>query len=155
MRSEKGFTLVEIIVVLVLVAIIAVIAVPAMQSISASNSLNATSGDLTSALGAARMQALSMRADVVVTPAAGGWGDGWTVDYPAASNEEDKTFVPANGVTVSREDGAGALTFSGQGGVVGGGATFSVCSADEDVNGYTLTLTFLGKVAQTIKGDCP
>ncbi|MEL0168730.1 MAG: GspH/FimT family pseudopilin [Pseudomonadaceae bacterium] len=156
MRYVKGFTLIELLVALVVAAVILGLAVPSMRTMMANSSLRATTGELASALGAARMQALSMRADVSVSPAAGGWEDGWTIDYPAASAEQDKTFTPEDGVTVGREDAAGGLTFVAQGGVTGGGAEFSVCSADaQPVRGYTLELSFLGKVTQTEKGDCP
>lgn len=154
MKRSQGFTIVELAVVLVVVAIIALVAIPSFQRMVASNALNATERDLVATLNTARMQALSMRADIVVSPAAGGWGSGWTLDYPAGSAEEDKSFQPANTVAVVREVGSGAVTFQGQGGVSGGAVTFSVCHPDLD-NGRTLQLSFLGKVTSTLKGDCP
>lgn len=156
MKCVKGFTLIELLIALVVAGVILGLAVPSMRTMMANSSLRSTTGDLASALGAARMQALSMRADVTVSPAAGGWGNGWTIDYPASSSEQDKTFTPEDGVTVDREDDSAGLTFSAQGGIAGGSAEFSVCSADASpVKGYTLELSFLGKVTQTNKEDCP
>lgn len=156
MKYVKGFTLIELMIALVVAGVILGLAVPSMRTMMANSSLRSTTADLASALGAARMQALSMRTDVAVIPAAGGWDDGWTIDYPASSSEQDKTYTPEGGVTVSREDAPGGLTFVAQGGVTGGGAEFSVCSAEASpVRGYTLQLSFLGKVTQSDKGDCP
>lgn len=152
-KGSRGFTLLEMLVVLAVVGIVAVIAVPSLQTMIASNALRSTEQELISTLNTARMQALSMRSDIVVTPASGGWSKGWSIDYPASYAEESKTFVPRNSVAVAREVGSGAVTFQGRGGVSGGALSFSVCHSSLD-RGRTLQLSFLGKVSSTIKGDC-
>lgn len=153
MKRSEGFTLLEMAVVLAVVSIIALIGLPSFQIMVSSNALKATERDLIATLNTARMQALSMRSDIVVSPASGGWGNGWTLEYPAGSAEMDKIFAPADGVAVVREVGSGAVTFQGQGGVSGGAVSFSVCHPKLD-NGRTLQLSFLGKVSSVIKGDC-
>ena len=69
MKCVKGFTLIELLIALVVAGVILGLAVPSMRTMMANSSLRATTADLASALGAARMQALSMRADVTVSPA--------------------------------------------------------------------------------------
>src|SRR5690606_34537661 len=129
------------------------IAMPSLNRIADSNALKATTRDLVSTISTARSQSISTRTNVLVQPASGGWGDGWSIIYDAAALETNQEFTTGTDVTVTREGGSGAITFLSRGGLQAGAATFSVCHADLGT-GRTIAVSFLGKVSVTTKGDC-
>lgn len=155
MRSVKGFTLIELMVTIVLAAIVIAIALPSFERSIATSQLQSTTQDLISTINTARMQSVSTRQDMTIAPEGGSWGNGWTLTYGANAIEKGVTFETDGEVLVTREVGAGALTFLSRGGVAGGGAQFSVCHTGGDINGRTITLNFLGKATTESKADCP
>lgn len=152
MTHAKGFTLVELMVTIAVAAILMAIAMPSLESISNSNALKSTTRDLVSTLSTARSQAISTRTDVLVQPAAGGWGDGWSIVYDNAAAEDNQDYAPREDVTVTRVGSAGALTFLSRGGMQGGTAEFTVCHADI-AQGRRISVSFLGKVTTDVE-DC-
>src|SRR5690606_1230403 len=102
MTHAKGFTLVELMVTIAVAAILMAIAMPSLESISNSNALKSTTRDLVSTLSTARSQAISTRTDVLVQPAAGGWGGGWSIVYDNAAAEDNQDYAPREDVTVTR-----------------------------------------------------
>lgn len=150
MTHAKGFTLVELMVTIAVAAILMAIAMPSLESISNGNALSATTRDLVSTLSTARSQAISTRTDVLVQPAAGGWGDGWSIVYDNAAAEDNQDYAPREDVTVTRVGSAGALTFLSRGGMQGGAATFTVCHADLP-QGRRISVSFLGKVTTAVE----
>lgn len=155
MRHTGGFTLIEMMVTVAIAAIVATIAIPSFQSTIANNAVRSAARDLAATINTARMQSMSTRRAVRVSPASGGWGDGWELDYADGAPEEDKTFTLPAKVTLARSDDAGALVFMTRGGLQGGSATFTICHDTENVSGRVITVSFLGKVSSEIKGDCP
>lgn len=102
-ESNRGFTLVELVVALVLAAILLVTVVPSMQQTLARNRLLALHQDLRGALYLARAHALDKRVTTSVCPrsAAGGcasgsgdWSRGWIVFEDADHNGQ---CLPADG----------------------------------------------------------
>ncbi|MEH6498000.1 MAG: GspH/FimT family pseudopilin [Pseudoalteromonas distincta] len=153
MKSVKGFTLIELMVTLAVAAILIFIAVPSFQRVSASNSLTNTAQDLIATINTARMQSMSTRSDILVSPGAGGWADGWTLVYPPTASETSVDFVPRRDIAITRDDGAGELRFMARGGLQGGEAVFSVCHEDDNVSGREIRVSFLGKITTELK-DC-
>lgn len=153
MKSVKGFTLIELMVTLVVAAILLTVAVPSFQRVSANNALKSTAHDLAATINTARMQSMSTRSEIVISPAAGGWENGWTLVYPANTSESSVMFTPKKNISVGREDEAGQLRFLARGGLQGGEAVFSVCHSDESIQGRKITVSFLGKVSTELK-DC-
>lgn len=152
MARSQGFTLVEMMVTVAVAAILISIAMPSLNQIADSNALKATTRDLVSTINTARSQSISTRTDILVEPADGGWGDGWSITYDNAAAETSQDYLPRDDVTVSRVGSNGAMTFLSRGGLQGGSATFSVCHANLE-KGRTISVTFLGKVSTAV-GDC-
>ncbi len=77
---QRGFTLVELMIVLGLMSIIAAVAVPSFQSIIVSNRLASQANELVAALNYARSEAVKRRKSVTLTSNNGtDWSAGWTI----------------------------------------------------------------------------
>lgn len=152
MTRFKGFTLIELMVTIAIAAILIAIAMPSLSNISASNALKSTTRDLVSTINTARAQSISTRTDILIEPAAGGWGDGWSITYEDSAAEETQDYAPRPGVTVSRIDSNDAMTFLSRGGLQGGQAEFTVCHGDLE-KGRNISVSFLGKVTSDDE-DC-
>ena len=78
-RAESGFTLPELMIVLAVAGVLAALAVPSFQSLTQSQQIKNASFELFSSLSLARSEAIKRNNDVILTPNAGGWGQGWTI----------------------------------------------------------------------------
>ncbi|WP_067519329.1 GspH/FimT family pseudopilin [Endozoicomonas ascidiicola] len=66
--SQKGFTLVELLITMVVLGVLMAIAFPSMQSSIASNRVRSQGQDIVNILNFARSEAISRGADVTVSP---------------------------------------------------------------------------------------
>ena len=147
MNRMKGFTLVELMVTIAVAAILLAIAIPSFQSTSRNNAVRATTNDLISTINLARQQSLSMRTQVEVAPAAGGWDDGWSIAFADSSAGEDAEFSPRSKVNITSSGGGSALVFRARGGLQGGGGIeFNIVHEDAATASRTICVSFFGKV---------
>ena len=77
--SERGFTLVELMVVIALIALISSTAAPGLSAFASGQRAKAMTLDLSSDLLYARSEALKRNAVVTITPRSGLWSSGWAV----------------------------------------------------------------------------
>lgn len=95
-RSERGYSLVEVLVATAMAALLAAVAVPAFDSLIGTSRLTAATNDLLFSMHLARSEAikrssrvaLCKTADGVVCSAGGGWEQGWIVFHDANQNGE-------------------------------------------------------------------
>jgi type IV fimbrial biogenesis protein FimT len=127
---QRGFTLIELIVVLSIVAIMASFAVPSFTATVNNQALASVSSDLYTSILQARSEALKTNRVVYVTPTVTGtpttadWASGWTVfvdnNNNGAYNSADDALVisrpaiPSN-VTVTTDTNKASFSFDSRG----------------------------------------
>ena len=70
--------MVELLITLTIAGILAAAALPSYSSFVANQRIKTSSFEIMSALTLARSEALKRNDNVVISPATGGWGNGWT-----------------------------------------------------------------------------
>ena len=116
-RSERGFTLIELIVAVSVAAILATVAMPSFNGIIASQRAKTLASALYATLAKARSEALTLNGNVTLQPKAGGWGSGWQILDPNNNVLDD--YSAAAGITIA---GPAAVTYSPSGRLPAGAA---------------------------------
>lgn len=108
-RTQRGFTLVELMIGLVLVAILLGIGMPQFRNFILEQRLRATSSDLRVALMLARSEAIKRNRETNLRPNAAGWSDGWTIPSPIADDPDILNHKQTGDATIT---GPAQVTFS-------------------------------------------
>lgn len=112
---QGGFTLVELVTTVTIMAILLAIATPSFRDFVLTQRAKAGAYDLVSSLVYARSEALKRNANVVVSPATGGWQNGWSVTVTIGSTTTvlaQHEAIP--GLTVTAPAGNLVYTSSGR-----------------------------------------
>lgn len=166
MRSNRAFTLVELLVAIAVLAILIGASLPAMRSFIQNNRATAQANDLMTSLNLARSEALKLRSPVTIRAAsitAGNeFGGGWTVFADANGDgmigvddvELQKVSALPDGSTLSDAAGTGIVTYLLDGRVSGGARVFQLrvegCRGN---NGRNIGVSAVGRVSVT-RVDC-
>lgn len=127
-RSQRGFTLIELIVVLAIAAIMLGLGVPAFRDFMDGQRVKNTAFDFAAALLLARSEAVKRNAAVTMDQAAGGWQNGWTVS--AGGTTLSVKEAPA-GVTVTANPAVTSVSYQGNGRVATA-ASFQFAAANTE-----------------------
>ena len=119
----RGLTLMELLVVLAVLVILTGVAIPSLHEIVLAQAVRAASDDVFSSLLLARSEAIARNAAVSVTPSAGNWSEGWSIE-------------DADGEVVGRQArmarvvilGPGRVTYNGAGRASTGGASIDLAA---------------------------
>ncbi len=164
MHRDRGFTLIELMVVIAAMAILLLIAVPAWSHARAA----AYSGAAKSALAATVLDAVrhaaNTGAEVVVCPSSDGatcadsvdWSGGWLafadLDGDRARGEYEtivrRQSALTSGVHLRSTKGRKQLVFQPNGGNAGSNVTFTLCDARGSAYATTLVLSNSGNLRQ-------
>ncbi len=142
-----GFTLTELLITIVIVGILATVAIPAFTGFIANQRIKTASFDLMSALSLTRSEALKRNTDVVtVTPAIGGWHDGWTVTATTVGGVVTTLNQQAafRGLTITKTPFAGGVTYNNSGRLSGAATTFSI-SNDSNTTHRCIEINISGR----------
>jgi prepilin-type N-terminal cleavage/methylation domain-containing protein len=178
MRSEKGFTLVELMIVVIILATIAAFAIPNLGESSARNQLSSTANEVTNLMKYARAEAMRSGKPVTIGALATGvigddsgsatasWNNGAMVylnqdgsangEFSSATDVELRRFeVIRPTITVDvQAGGAGVdlIEFDGTG-FIADQATITVCDSQNNQVGHTVTVLSSGVPALN-RGGC-
>jgi type IV fimbrial biogenesis protein FimT len=97
---QRGFTIIEIIMVVAIMGVLLTIAAPSFVSFTAAQKVKTASFDLYAAMMFARSEAIKRRVAVTVNAVGGDWKNGWTVDAAGVATPL-RTQDPLSGVTFS------------------------------------------------------
>ena len=103
LRHNRGITLVELMVALTVLAILLSLGVPSFRDLLAAQRVRSAAYSLVSDLVLARSEAVKRGSPVVLTAAATGWADGWTVSVQSSAEAlgQQRTLGAGVQVTVS------------------------------------------------------
>jgi type IV fimbrial biogenesis protein FimT len=108
----QGFTIIELMVVVAILVILIAIAGPDFRNLIVASRIKNASFDVFSALVHARSEAVTRNTTVTITPAAGGWADGWTVTESGGTVIRQQSAYPNVAITLAP---AGTISFNGIG----------------------------------------
>lgn len=99
---QRGFTIIELMIVIVIVSILAAVAAPSFRNLLAVTRIKTASSDIHLSLTRARSEAIKRNTNITVD-AASGWLAGWTVtngiEAHAAISGDDITITGPSAVT--------------------------------------------------------
>ncbi|GAA3927887.1 GspH/FimT family protein [Litoribacillus peritrichatus] len=158
--SQKGFTLVELMVVLAVVAVTFTFAIPAMKTIIQNNNVSGETNRLAASIRYARSEAVT-RNQIITLSNKGGisqWRGGWEIFVDASGGNSH--YKASEDVLVRREvdahptvslkstkDGENWLSFNADGSLrENNDVTFFVCDSKQSVLGNAITISRTGRV---------
>lgn len=105
--EQRGFTLIEVLVVVAIIAILLSVAAPNLVAFQRNSELRASASEFLAAVQAARVEAMKRGVDTYMVPASGGsWANGWIVfadtDLDQALNTATDTVVMQTGAIASK-----------------------------------------------------
>lgn len=109
-RSQRGFTLTELVVTVSVAAILTTVAVPSFNGVIANQRARTMASSLYATLSKTRSEALTLNGNVTLQPKAGGWGNGWQM--LDANNNVLDDYTTASGITIA---GPAAITYRSSG----------------------------------------
>jgi len=96
--ANGGFTLIELFIAIAVLGILMTLAAPSFVALINRNRLKSASFDLLVSLNYVRSEAIKRNTDATLTPAAGGWSSGWSVQ---AGGQTFKVFEAPAGVQIN------------------------------------------------------
>ena len=110
--KNRGFTLIEMMVTLVVLTILLSIGLPSFQGAIRDNRVTTKTNELIAAINLARSEAIRRGEQVDVSPNAGDWNQGWTVQL--TDGTVLRSFDAPSG-TITVAGNAGILSYSATG----------------------------------------
>jgi|GraSoiStandDraft_28_1057319.scaffolds.fasta_scaffold349012_2 type IV fimbrial biogenesis protein FimT len=123
---NRGFTIIELMIVVVIVAVFASLAAPSMRDLVASAAIRGASSDFYATLVAARSEAIKRRASATIAPVGATWNTGWTVSLGGNTFQKVDPLSPRVSVQVAATT---PITYGMNGRVTSGAQTIAFYNA--------------------------
>ena len=148
--SQRGFNMVELMVVVCIIATLSLLAIPSMRDMIRIQRVKTASFDVFAGLVLARSEAIKRNVSVTLTPTGGDWAGGWTA-------------TDANGTVLARQDplssitvtGPATVVFNGMGRIAAGAGDFAITAADIPAASYRCVKLNVGGRPYSKTGACP
>lgn len=111
--TQRGFTVIELLVVLVLMGIMMGLAVPAFREFIAAQRVKNTAFDFAAALLLARSEAVKRNTEVAVQQSGGDWQNGWAVSAGGATLSTKE--APQSVTITPNPAGSASVAYQGTG----------------------------------------
>lgn len=148
-RQQRGFTLVELMIVIVLLGIVSSIAMPNFVQFIQNNQVQAQTDELASFIQYARSQAVAKRASYEIKVVS---SEKWTVGPTGGAVERELEIKPDKAAVTHNLTGTPpTLTFSGNG-TASVGFKMTVCHNADAGNGYFLEVSPSGMTKRYARG---
>ncbi|MBL1143142.1 MAG: type II transport protein [Proteobacteria bacterium] len=151
-QLQKGFTLIELIIVVVIIGIGMAVGVPSFRGITAENCLITTANSLVSSMQYARSEAVKINSTIRIEEF-GTWGDGWSIVDGTTGTLINAVYTECAAVTVVEAGGATSFTYDSDG-FINAAGTFSICDDGTAEFGRQVSISSTGRPAVD-KMACP
>lgn len=152
MKTMRGFTLLELMMVLAITGVLLAWGVPSFQQMLASNRLVTNANNLVYTFQLARSEAIARGRSIDIVAATGGWENGWSVEEPdpadPACPATDATTIKNWEAMVGTPDITYAATcyrYDAQGRLSASG-TLTICDDRTGENGRQVNLNKIGRI---------
>ena len=153
-NSQKGFTLIELVVTLTILTLLTTLAVPSFRGYLSNQLVKSLSYELMASLRYARSEAVKRNATVSVVANDAGWGAGWSIQ-DSGGNVIRSRSANASAWSIVEASSQTSIGFKGNG-RCSNAASFSVCDSDSSatISKRLLTVTTSGVPLIKVSGNC-
>jgi type IV fimbrial biogenesis protein FimT len=155
--AMSGFTIIELVTVLIIVGILSVLAVGGFQTFIKDQRVRSYSFDFYAGVLLARNEAIKRNCDVKISPATGGWKNGWTIATATPSCASAVTLKNETQTGIVIASAATDVTYNRNGRLPEGTAapSFQISDTASSLT-YARCLTVdTSGIPRTQKGACP
>lgn len=156
-NTQRGFTIIELMVVVAVLAIIATVAVPSFQEVIENNRLASEANRIFSTMSYARSEAVRVGDDTSMTAAAGGFANGWCV-HLGANCAGANVLRQFEGNDLAYSASGNQLTFNARGEMTNANFQIAIQPSNcvsGDVDKRRIVSVSLSGRASIQTGDCP
>lgn len=144
MITQRGFTVVELMITLLIVAILSVSAVPSFTLMIKNNRLTTQANEFILALNLSRSEAVKRGTSVTISANGGNWSNGWTVTD--ATNQTLRIGDPLQGAMTLTSTSA-SITYQASGTPTAVPGNFNLCDDRTGETGRTISISLTGRVS--------
>lgn len=144
-RFQRGFTLIELMVVVAVAGILAGVVAPSFQEMIRNNRITADVNHFVTAIHAARSEALKTGLPVILQPISGSWNNGWTVDETASGGANLMTFNKQSDVAIA--SALANVRYTSRGMITTAAGTLQFCDSRTGEEGREVSISLTGRVS--------